>query len=139
MDGLYVTSRSTPTAPRLTGTTLKSKLKNLRVVRRNGRVSGLQDPLQMWHFSSKGCRSNGVGLRLVLWQLFWTILGKSLFCLSCLFFLSSSWPIHLMLCRREEPVTGRPFLEGRILGLSWVIVPNRIKREGPLKKGQNKA
>ena len=31
------------TAPRLTGTTLKSKLKNLRVVRRNGRVSGLQD------------------------------------------------------------------------------------------------
>jgi len=43
MDGLYVTSRSTSTAPRLTGTTLKSKLKNLRVVRRNGRVSGLQD------------------------------------------------------------------------------------------------
>ena len=43
MDGLYVTSRSTSTAPRLTGTTLKSKLKNLRVVRRNGLVSGLQD------------------------------------------------------------------------------------------------
>ena len=43
MDGLYVTSRSTSMAPRLTGTTLKSKLKNLRVVRRNGHVSGLQD------------------------------------------------------------------------------------------------
>ena len=43
MDGLYVTSKSTSTAPRLTGTTLKSKLKNLRVVRRNGHVSGLQD------------------------------------------------------------------------------------------------
>ena len=38
-----MTSRSTSTAPRLTGTTLKSKLKNLRVVRRNGHVSGLQD------------------------------------------------------------------------------------------------
>ena len=38
-----MTSRSTSTAPRLTGSTLKSKLKNLRVVRRNGRVSGLQD------------------------------------------------------------------------------------------------
>jgi len=38
-----VTSRSTSTAQRLTGTTLKSKLKNLRVVRRNGHVSGLQD------------------------------------------------------------------------------------------------
>ena len=43
MDGLYVTSRSTSMAPRLTGTTLKSKLKNFRVVRRNGHVSGLQD------------------------------------------------------------------------------------------------
>ena len=43
MDGLYVTFRSTSMAPRLTGTTLKSKLKNLRVVRRNGRVCGLQD------------------------------------------------------------------------------------------------
>ena len=43
MDGLYVTSRSTSTAPRVTGTTMKSKLKNLRVVRRNGHVSGLQD------------------------------------------------------------------------------------------------
>ena len=43
MDGLYVTSRSTSTGPRLTGTTLKSKLKNLRVVKRNGHVSGLQD------------------------------------------------------------------------------------------------
>ena len=38
-----MTSRSTSTAQRLTGTTLKSKLKNLRVVRRNGHVSGLQD------------------------------------------------------------------------------------------------
>jgi len=43
LDGPYVTSRSTSTAPRLTGTTLKSKLKILRVVRRNGHVSGLQD------------------------------------------------------------------------------------------------
>ena len=43
MDGLYVTSRSTSMAPKLTGTTLNSKLKNLRVVRRNGHVSGLQD------------------------------------------------------------------------------------------------
>ena len=43
MDGLYVTSRSTSMAPRLTGATMKSKLKNLRVVRRNGHVSGLQD------------------------------------------------------------------------------------------------
>jgi len=31
-------------------------------------------------------------------------------------------------------VTGRPFLEGRILGLSWVIRPNRTGREGPLTK-----
>ena len=31
-------------------------------------------------------------------------------------------------------MTGRPFLEGRILGLSWVVRPNRIGREGPLKK-----
>ena len=38
-----MTSKSTSMAPRLTGTTLKSKLKNLRVVRRNGHVSGLQD------------------------------------------------------------------------------------------------
>ena len=38
-----MTSRSTSMAPRLTGTTVKSKLKNLRVVRRNGHVSGLQD------------------------------------------------------------------------------------------------
>ena len=73
-------------APRLTGTTLKSKLKNLRVVRRNGRVSGLQD--------------------LVANVAFW-LEGVS---------FQRSWagPIHLMLCRREEPVTGRPFLEGRI-------------------------
>ena len=38
-----MTSRSTFTASRVTGTTLKSKLKILRVVRRNGHVSGLQD------------------------------------------------------------------------------------------------
>ena len=38
-----MTSRSISTAPRLTGTIMKSKLKNLRVVRRNGHVSGLQD------------------------------------------------------------------------------------------------
>ena len=37
-----MTSRSTSTAPRLTGA-VRSKLKNLRVVRRNGHVSGLQD------------------------------------------------------------------------------------------------
>ena len=43
MDELFVTSKSTSMAPRVTGTTLKSKLKNLRVVRRNGHVSGLQD------------------------------------------------------------------------------------------------
>ena len=42
MDGHYVTSRSTSKAPRLTGA-VRSKLKNLRVVRRNGHVSGLQD------------------------------------------------------------------------------------------------
>ena len=104
--------------------------------------AGSKTSLQMWHFGSKGCRSNGVGLRLVLWQLFRSLLGKWLFSLLCLFnlfCLSSSWPIHFMLCRREELVTGRPFLEGRILGLSWVVMPNRIKREGPLKKGQNKA
>ena len=31
-------------------------------------------------------------------------------------------------------MTVRPFLEGRILGLNWVIEPNRLGREGPLKK-----
>ena len=54
MDGLYVTSRSTSTAPRVTGTTLKSKLKNLRVVRRNGHVSGLQDHVENVAFWLEG-------------------------------------------------------------------------------------
>ena len=38
-----MTSKSTSMAPRVTGTILKSKLKNLRVVRINGHVRGLQD------------------------------------------------------------------------------------------------
>ena len=54
MDGLYVTSRSTSTAPRLTGTTLKRKLKKLRVVRRNDHVSGLQDRVENVAFWLEG-------------------------------------------------------------------------------------
>jgi len=76
MDGLYVTSRSTSTAPRVTGTTLKSKLKNLRVVRRNCHVRGLQDHVANVAFWLEGVSFQGVGLRLVLWQLFRSLLGK---------------------------------------------------------------
>ncbi|KAG2661119.1 hypothetical protein PVAP13_1KG483805 [Panicum virgatum] len=91
MDGLYVTSRSTSTAPRLIGTTLKSKLKNLRVVRRNGCVSGLQDLVANVAFWLEG----------VSFQWSWATVGIV--------------ATLLVSFGREEPVIGRPFLEGRIL------------------------
>ena len=49
-----MTSKSTSMAPRVTGTILKSKLKNLRVVRINGHVRGLQDHVENVAFWLEG-------------------------------------------------------------------------------------